>query len=475
MKRPVMYLVSILLLLPLAAVAMGAAGQEAQKDDVKSLNEKVRQLQSQLDEQQKKHDREIEELRRRIEELSQEKRAGETPAPPGGSAEAEMEKLRRAARASATEEPAQTAEGAGKVFKSGGLGLQALNPELSVTGDSFFAYSSGHGVTQHQGFTFRNLSLHFNAYLDPYTRFKAAVPINDDTAKIGEAYFTRFGVLDGWNLTVGKFRQQFGVVNRWHKHALDWVDFPMPLREIFGGGGLDQTGVAMDWSGTLGDASQELTIQVTNGENARVFGENLKNRPSVLAHYKVNKDLSPSTYIEAGATAMAGWNDTWQTTTGPVEQTKSTQLYGVDCSLLWEPTDRMRYRNVELRTEGYFLNKGILPPDGSGGDTLRPWGAYTSLQTKVSRTVDVGCRLDYYQPDVKAYADTLGLSLSPLAVTKSGAYQTTTALYVTWWQSPFVKFRTEYDYTDSKGLDGPLHQVFLQCVFAAGPHKHERY
>jgi len=79
---------------------------------------------------------------------------------------------------------------------------------------------------------------------------------------------TLYNVADDLNLTLGKFRQQFGIVNRWHRHGLDQVDFPLALRQIFGNGGLNQAGLSLDWlMPPAGVASQQLTFQVTDGSN----------------------------------------------------------------------------------------------------------------------------------------------------------------------------------------------------------------
>jgi len=387
-------------------------------------------------------------------------------------AEDELEALRRAAEAEAAAESPGVDQAAETTFKSGGLGLQTLNPEISVTGDFVGTYTDAKGVDEDWDFNFRGLGLHFEAYLDPYSRFKAAVPVNENEAKIGEAYFTRYGVLPGVNMTLGKFRQQFGVVNRWHKHALDYVDFPLPLREVFGPGGLNQTGLSLDWGGSLGDVSQELTLQVADGENERAFGANEENRPSVLAHYKSYWDLTASTYMEFGLTGLLGWNETWDVLGVDEEDSLATGIYGADLTLLWEPTDRMRYRNVEWRTEFYCVDKDILAPDGSGRDTLKPWGLYTSLQTKVSRTVDLGVRFDYFQPDAKSYADD---SLFNYANAEDDAHRWLGSVYLTWSQSPFVRYRIEYNHVDGSDMGEEEHHVMLQVIFAAGPHKHERY
>ncbi len=80
-------------------------------------------------------------------------------------------------------------------------------------------------------------------------------------------------------------------------HALDQVDFPLAMRQIFGEGGLNQTGASLDWlMPPVGHTSQKLTIQVTDGENDRLFGGNTNNRPSVLGRYSLFKDISNVTW-----------------------------------------------------------------------------------------------------------------------------------------------------------------------------------
>jgi hypothetical protein len=283
------------------------------------------------------------------------------------------------------------------------------------------------------------------------------------------------------NLTLGKFRQQFGVVNRWHKHGLDQVDFPLALRQIFGNGGLNQTGASVDWSipGMAG-FSHELTMQVTDGENSRVFGQNHDKRPSSLVHYKIYRDLTDSTYVELGISGIYGQNNEWQVLDATEDKSLDTTVAGVDLTILWEPTERMRYRNITWRSEAYSLNKDILSANGSGEDRLSAWGAYSYLESKVSRTLILGVRGDYFVPDVKDYADYttadgISCSLAPLAVTEDDSCRWQVGPYITWYQSPFVHFRAEYNHTDGDGT-GPEEDVaWLQCIFAAGPHKHERY
>jgi hypothetical protein len=325
-------------------------------------------------------------------------------------------------------------------------------------------------------FLFRVLDIHLESYLDPFSKFKAAVGIDSSGAELGEAYFTRFGVLPGLNITAGKFRQQFGVVNRWHKHALDQVDFPLALRQIFGEGGLNQTGLSFEWTPPeFWGASHQAIVQVTEGENDRLFGQNSRHLPSILARYKNYRDLSKDTYLEFGLTGLTGWNDEWEINGGADERhdRRQTWALGADVSVRWEPTGRMRYASFEWRSELYYLNKGIIAPDGSGRDQISAWGAYTSLQRQISRTLDIGMRLDYFAPDSKSYAWMPGIA--PLAVQGSAPYRWQIGPYITWRQSPFVKFRLELDYANGHRTGPSELMLALQAVFAVGPHKHERY
>jgi len=227
----------------------------------------------------------------------------------------------------------------------------------------------------------------------------------------------------------------------------------------------------------IGEVSQQLTFQVTDGSNSRLFADNARNRPSLLAHYKNYRDLSKDTYLEWGLTGLLGWNDEWNISSGTKQNSsQETFVLGADLSVLWEPTEKMRYRNVEWRNEAYWLNKKLLAPDGSGADSINAWGLYSYLQNKISRTIDIGIRGDFYVPDTKSYANlSSSLSLLPLAVTGDNPYLWQIGPYITWWQSPFVKFRAEYDYSNGKGIENPEHVIWLQAIFSAGPHKHERY
>ena len=460
---------AILILSILIASANAASAQNG-NSGLLQLNEKLLKLQQQIFEMQKKHDAEIAALKKQIRNLSAVS-SRETE-------DGELTSLRELAKTKAAEKTGSKEKSEETTFTSGGLSLQALNPEISVVGDFLYSYKWDTTSDKRSDFNMRTLGIHVNSWLDPYTRLKASLGFHEDDVELGEAYITLYNIADNLNLTLGKFRQQFGVVNRWHKHALDQVDFPVALREIFGEGGLNQSGLSLDWMmPPIADTSQQLTFQLTDGSNDRLFSENDRNRPSLLLHYKNYRDLSKDTYLEWGLSGLVGWNNEWNIQGGPDrDNDKTTIVLGVDMSMLWEPTEKMRYQNIEWRSEAYLLSKNLLAPDGSGSDSIHAWGLYSYLMSKISRTLDVGIRGDFFVPDTKSYANlSRGLSLSPLAVTADNPYLWQVCPYITWWQSPFVKFRLEYNNSGGKGISNTEDVIWLQAVFAAGPHKHDRY
>ncbi len=110
---------------------------------------------------------------------------------------------------------------------------------------------------------------------------------------IGEGYITWFQLPGHTSLTVGKKRQQFGVLNRWHRHALDQSDWPWVIQESFGPAGLVGTGVSVDWlMPRMWADTNELTVEIMNGNNDVAFAGSDWKKPTFLAYLKNYWDLS---------------------------------------------------------------------------------------------------------------------------------------------------------------------------------------
>lgn len=478
MKKSIFKFINLLLivLIILPSVAFGSTKKE------KMLSAKIDKLHQEMTEMKKEYQAKLDDMNSKMNELMKlvkNKKSSDS------NDTDDLASLRAAADSEAdkgiAEENSKVTKKPDTSFFAKNLSQQIQNPEISVTGDVVFNAENQKGNRKVFDSTFRSMAIHLSTYLDPDTKFKAAFPIKEKGTGLGEAYITKVGFTPNMTLTLGRFRQQFGVINRWHKHALDQVDFPLALRRIFGDGGLDQNGISMDWHLSSDDrVSQDLQLQLTEANNGRVFGENERGNPSVLLHYKNYRDLDKNTYQELGLTAMAGSNNEWDISkAGAISQkydTLPTYLLGLDFTHFWEPVDNGKYRNFLWRTELYGMAKDILAGDGSGRDTIRTWGGYTNFQWKLNRKLETGIRYDYFKPDVKKYASLPGYDLAPLAYNGGNAYEWQVSPYVTLYQSPWVHYRLEFNYLSSGHMDSEGDkQIMFQCIWAAGPHKHDRY
>jgi len=429
-------------------------------------------------------DAELAELKQQIIELRQQMHEMKEQISQGGEADEvksldeQADLLRQLALEAAGGEIEKQEEPAEQVkFQFKGLNLRKLNPEISVSGDMVASFTNQEDVRKTTDISMRAWELSIQSYLDPFSKFKSTIPVDaDGNVEIEEMYFTRYNAFGEINLDLGKFRQQFGVINRWHGDAIDQINYPLPIKYILGDDGLAQTGMSVDLPlPEMDNSTQIVTLQITNSENEHLFGGETMGNPSMLFHFKNYRDLDDSSYFEFGLSGLFGWNDRWKVGTQQIEDALGTQVFGADFTYVWEPVQTAMYRNLEWRSELFFLNRDIYAPDDSGRDSLEAWGAFSYLQAKVDNNVYLGIRGDYYNADSKAYADMYSDTINPFAYTASDAFVWQISPYVTIWQSEFVRFHVEYNYTDGHTIQEPGHTVGLQMVFAAGPHKHERY
>jgi hypothetical protein len=348
-----------------------------------------------------------------------------------------------------------------KEFKSGQRSLQAINPEISVLGDMYGQYianENGFNEDFRSGAFFRVMETSFQSNLDPFSLAKFIVEFSPQGVEFAEGYMTWTKIFQSVGLTAGKFKQQFGVLNRWHVHSLDQFDYPLALTTILGEDGLNQIGLSFDWlmPPIFSDANN-LTLQITNGQNEQLFSGDMFSFPAGLLHLQNYWDLSKDTYIELGLTGMLGKNNQRgydEEGNLILEDSRLTTLGGLDLTVLWEPLNQARYHSFIWRTELYYANKELL------NDRIKTFGGYSYVEYKLDSQWQVGTRFDYTQP---------------FETNNNSKYAWQIVPYVTWWQSHWVRFRLQYNYFNGKEIPTAQNTVRLQIVFAAGPHKHDRY
>jgi hypothetical protein len=312
-----------------------------------------------------------------------------------------------------------------------------LNPEISVTGD-VRAIGTAPGI-QRNNFDPREFEIGFQSALDPYSHTKIFVSLEDGDVSIEEGYAYWTGLPGHVRLDVGKFRQLFGEVNRWHLHALPETEYPLALRTYLGEDGLSGTGLSL-YRAFGGFGTHELTAQVTrSASDAELFGGG--GRPSFLLHLLNFWQLGRSTYMQLGATGLVGQNP---------DSALQTAVGGLDFRFTWRPPAQAQYREWTLRAEVLALRKRYA---SVGPARL---GAYVGSTYKLNQRFIAG--LAYHSVE------------EPL----TGLVTRQLVPSLTMWQSEWVELRAQYTWQRIASASA-THQFALQAVWAIGPHKHETY
>src|SRR5207237_2127015 len=274
----------------LALASRLSAQQPAEQRRVDSLATEVRALKARLDS-----------LRAQLGRAP-----GAAPARRDTAATDELAALRAAAAAAAGTDTTKIRGDTGGATRFVGRerSQPQLNPEISATGDvRAYGYSPW---VQRDNFDAREFEVGFQSPLDPYSSTKIFVSFENGNVSIEEGYAYWTGLPGRIRFDIGKFRQQFGEVNRWHLHALPETEYPLALRAYLGDDGLAGTGISL-YRAFGGLGVHELTAQLTRSESdGELFGSS--GRPTYLIHLLNFWQLTRSTYAQVGGTALYGTN-----------------------------------------------------------------------------------------------------------------------------------------------------------------------
>jgi len=384
---------------------------------------------------------ELRALRARLDSLRIElARLARRPAAPKDTVQGgdDLAALRAAAAAAVGRDTIQSADTASERKFVGRERNQAqLNPEIGVTGD-IRAYGTTRGV-QRDNFDPREFEIGFQSALDPYSHTKIFVSIEGGVASLEEGYAYWTGLPGHVRLDIGRFRQQFGELNRWHLHAVPETEYPLVLTSYLGEDGLAGTGLSL-YRAFGGFGTHELVAQVTrSASDVELFGDG--GRPTYLAHLLNFWQLGRSAYMQIGGTALYGTNP---------DSALRTRVGGVEFRLTWRPPARALYREWTIRGEILALQKEVA---GVGPTRL---GGYVSTTYKLNQRFIAGVRYDYVEAP------------------ESGEITRQVIPSLTMWQSEWVFLRAQYQWQRVASATA-THQLALQAVWAIGPHKHETY
>ena len=365
-------------------------------------------------------------LQSRIDSLSRGRAAGDT------SGAGELAALRQAAAAAGADSAAATHPERTR------LGQNALNPEITVTGDV-------RAHLQRQGsmppFELGEFEIGLQSVLDPFTTAKVFASFHDGEASIEEGYFYFPALPLGLRMDIGRFRQDIGELNRWHAHALPTDEYPLVILRYGSDEGISGTGVslyyALPFSGVLG--TWEITAQGTTADNEVLYAGG--NRGAISGKLAVFWQLSRATYLMTSVSGAYGTNP---------DTSLKTTLGAVAARFTWRPPAEGTSREFTLRGELWQLQREF----SGAGPARRGW--YADATFRLNRRFIVGTRYDNVEsPDAP---------VTEWAVTPT----------LTYWQSEFVYIRGGWERSRDV-LGATRDRVTIQAVFAMGPHKHELF
>ena len=382
----------------------------------------------------------VRQLRARVDSLLAASRAGGGAQPAAAAAPGdELARLRAAASQAAGGGARDTTAAADTMARAIGRerNQAQLNPEIGATGD-VRVYATTAGVQQ-DNFEPREFEVGFQSALDPYSHTKIFLSFENDHVGVEEGYLYWIGLPGHMRLDLGKYRQQFGELNRWHLHAVPETEYPLALTTYFGADGLAGTGLSL-YRAFGGFGTHELTLQVTGSESdAELFGNS--GRITYLGHLLNFWQLSRSTYMQLGFSGLYGTNP---------DSALKTGVGGLDFRLTWRPPAEALYREWTLRGELLALHKQIA---GTGPTRL---GGYVSSTYKLNQRWIAGVRYDYVE------SPEFGQITQQIIPT------------LTLWESEWVFLRGQYRWQRVAG-ETATNQFAIQAVWAIGPHKHETY
>jgi hypothetical protein len=347
-----------------------------------------------------------------------------------------------ALRAAAT---AATADSAPAQPQQAKLGQNALNPEISVTGDlRANAWKPG---PQTNNFEAREFEFAFQSALDPFATAKVILSVTPEGAEVEEGYAFFTALPAHLRLDAGRFRMLVGELNRWHAHALPEDEYPLVIRTFAGEEGIKGNGVSLysPLPVSVFGGAYELTVQATSGENDVLFYGS--RRPTVNAQLAGFWQTSRATFAQLSVSGLRGTNP---------DSNLTTKLGVVAARFTWRPPQEAQARELTVRGELWGLDRQFTltgPAPASFGKRL---GGYGDASWKLNRQWIASVRGDYVQ------SPELGKDFHEWAVTPT----------LTFWQSEFVYIRGIYEFRRDV-LSADNHRLSMQLNFSMGPHKHE--
>lgn len=348
----------------------------------------------------------------------------------------------------------------------------SLNPDLSVIPRFRLDMNDGEKLpTQRQwnqpDLTFEELELVLQAYLNPYAKADVVLSLpgpDVEEAKLGleEAYATILrGLPLDLNLRVGKYRVEYGKINRIHPHAWPFLTQPLSQQRFIGEEGLNDVGVSASVLLPTGDIYTQLTVDLLRGLTvAEAAG--ITDTSEASPYYANSARLSSffaiddENDLEVGMSMFTGIHD-------PYNRDRFWYL-NADFKYKYRPSS---YSSLVLQGEYLYstrrawqdkdLNAFLLPDGTPEHRNISTAGLYVYADFQFLKVFSIGARYDWSQTPYSAEDKATAIALF------AGYYPVEETLGL----------RLQYQRTSAHNpLESQtINSLALQVVFSLGPHK----
>lgn len=340
-----------------------------------------------------------------------------------------------------------------------------LAGQYSVLDDSWDAIPgfAGGGETGpgSSGFSLGESEINLKAAIDDlfFANFTLALEDNDgDTeTSVEEAWVQTQALPYGLSTLAGRYFSGIGYLNKFHPHADDFVDRPLPYQAFFGGQYIED-GARLSW---VAPSSLFFELGAETNWSSRYPATGGGASPGAWDLYaNLGGDLGFSnawqlgvSYIDMNIKDRAAAGDSLESFTG------SSKLTGIDFVWKWAPDGNPTERNFKLQAEYFYREEdGVYANENYKGDQE---GWYAQAVWQFIPQWRIGYRHDRVSSDNGALFDG-----TPLADPDHTPRRD--SLMIDWSHSEFSRLRLQYTY--DQVYSDSSNQLTLQYIMSMGSH-----
>jgi|CXWL01.1.fsa_nt_gi hypothetical protein len=319
-----------------------------------------------------------------------------------------------------------------------------FNPQMAIVGNFVGTLDDTSG--EPKKFDFREIEFGFAADADPHLKVEAYIAFakedGETIVEVEEAFGRYANMGHGISLKVGKIAAAIGRVQRNHSDQLNYLNYPLVIRDVLGDEGYRQPGISVSYL-LPGDRFNEFTIEALDSDpDVPVFNGATFASPAFAGRYRTFIDFSDDLSAQFGASFLSSKQLMKMDGAG----SSSATLFGADMVMKWHPGQSGR--SASLEAEAYWTNPGS--------------GAETSLGYFVRGTYEVIPRLHL----------TAGFDSSEIPGTSNS--HKSNLIGLTLRPTEFHHWRLEYERITSN-FEGNRSLLNLQFQWVIGAHPAHKY